>query len=665
MNNNWFCKRQPLPIIISALFFLAIGLITPGPVVADTPAWLRSAARETYPNVPPETEAVILFDEQEITVQSNGEVDTIYRRAYLILRPGGKGYGRLVIPFDTQRRLSWVKAWCIPKEGKDYEVKEKDALETGFGEEFYSDIHYKILEIPAATPGNVVGYEYRQKTRPFILQDEWWIQHSIPTRRSRFTLNLPSTWEHSEHWIHYAVQKPTSESPTQISWEVENILPIKDEPAMPVWQALVARMGVTYHPPTSGGSVLGPSNWGQIGIWSANLAAGSLRATPEIQLKVKELTASASTWRAKVDALTSYVQAHVRYVAIEIGIGGYQPHAAGDIYRYQYGDCKDKAALLSTMLHEVGIESYLALAQTERGIVTPEFASAITFNHAILAIRVPEGEDVKNLPTVVNTSKLGKLLFFDPTATYTPLGTLPSPLQENYVLVAASEGGELVRLPLLSPDTNRLTRHAKLELRSDGSLTGDVEEVRSGAEATNERAMLLHASGAERTKALENFLGSFLRGFHLTDATVNNLEKTGEPLGLKYQFTADRYAKSAGDLLVLRPRVLGEKAVDLSDSETRKYPFQFDEASLQTDDFEITLPPGFAVEDVPPPTKTENEFASYTSQIQVAGNKIHYTRTYQVKQVLVPAEKIEEFRKFNRQIAGDERSSVVLRHGSQ
>jgi hypothetical protein len=664
MNNNWFCKRQPLPITISAFLLSIIGLLAPVPASAETPAWLRSAARETYPNVPPETEAVILYDEQEITVQSNGEVDTIYRRAYLILRPGGKGYGQLVIPFNSEQKLVWVKAWCIPKDGKDYEVKEKDAIERSFGEEFYSDVHYKILEIPAATPGNVVGYEYRQKGHPFILQSEWWMQNPIPTRHSRFTLNLPASWEHSEHWMHYAVQKPTSESSTQVIWDVENIPAIKVEPDMPPWRAIVARMGVTFHPPSSNGSALGPSNWAQIGIWSANLAAGSLRATPEIQQKVKDLTASTTTWRAKVETLTSYVQAHVRYVAIEIGIGGYQPHPAGDTYRYQYGDCKDKATLLSTMLHEAGIESYLALAQTERGIVTPEFASARTFNHVILAIRVPESEDVKNLPTVVNSPKLGKLLFFDPTATYTPLGTLPSPLQENYVLVSSPEGGELVRLPLLAPDTNRLVRHAKLELHSDGSLTGDVEEIRSGSEATFEREMLLNASGAERTKVLENFLGTFLRGFHLMDASVNNLEKTGEPLDLKYQFTADRYAKSAGDLFVFRPRVLGEKAIDLSDGDARRYPFEFDAASLQTDDFEITLPPGLTVEDVPPPMKSETEFASYASQIQVTGNKVHYTRTYQVKEVIVPLEKLDEFRRFNHQISADERSSVVLKRGS-
>ncbi len=350
---------------------------------------------------------------------------------------------------------------------------------------------------------------------------------------------------------------------------------------------------------------------------------------------------------------------------IEIGIGGFQPHPAGDIYRHQYGDCKDKATLLSTMLREAGISSYLALAQVNRGVVTPEFASAITFNHAILAIPLPSDASVQGFTAVVENAKLGKLLFFDPTSEYTPFGTLPTYEQENYVLVATPQGGELVHLPLSAPSTNRLVRMANLELHADGSLSGSVDETTYGSMASDERERLLNSNATDRAKALESFLGSFLHGFHLIRASADNLEKLNEPFVLHYQFVAERYAKPAGDLLILRPRVLGEKATDaVEGDDPRKFPFTYEETSIQSDEFEITLPPGFVVDDLPPPTRAETEFGSYTSQIQVTGNKIRYTRTYQVKQVLIPLEKIEEFKKFNHQISTDERSSVVLKHGS-
>jgi len=664
MRNNLEFK-QLLPRAFGATLFLILSaLLTTTPARADAPSWLTAVAHDTYPGVPAETNAVILYNEQETTVQPNGDIETMYRRAYLILRPNGKQYGLVAVPFDNETKITWMKAWCIPKEGKNYELKEKDAVEVGDFESFYSDDRRKVLNIPAAIPGNVIGYEFRQKRRPFFLQDEWRIQDEAPVRRSRFTLNLPAGWEFSSKWIHYPEQKPTSQTATQIVWDVDHIAAIKDEPSMPNWRALIARMGVTYFPTGGSTKALGPTTWEQIGVWYNNLYAGRIQSTPEIQQKVKELTAKAATWNDKVSVLARYAQSQIRYVAIEIGIGGFQPHPAGDIFKHQYGDCKDKATLLNAMLHEIGVESYLALAQTERGVIAPEFASAITFNHAILAIRVPEGQDTKDFHSVLDVPKLGKLLIFDPTDTYTPFGYLPTYEQANYILVAAPEGGQLVSLPLHSPDVNRLVRSAKLRLYPDGSIAGSVEEMRYGAQASDERAMLLGTAGGDRAKILENFLSNFLHGFHLTEASTVDLDKVGEPLDVKYGFTAERYAKSAGDLLVVRPRVLGAKSDDVAEGDPRKFPVAFESASLQTDDFEITLPPGYSVEDVPAPMKAESEFASYASQVKVDGNVIHYTRTYQIKQVLVPLDKLDELKKFNRQIADDERSSVVLHHSA-
>jgi Domain of Unknown Function with PDB structure (DUF3857)/Transglutaminase-like superfamily len=666
MTRNWFCKRPmslPRTISLAALFVVAC-FAAVKPALADAPTWLQQAAKAPVTPAMSQGDAVILYNEQQTNVQSNGEVETLYRRAYLILRPNGKAYATLAVAFDKESHVTSMEGWCIPKEGKPYNVKMSDATETSYLGEFYTDTRIKILQIPASYPGNVIGYEYRQKGRPFILQGEWVIQNSIPTVRSLYTLNVPAGWEFNTRWIHYAEQAPLVRTQTQVAWEVDNIPGIENEPGMPPLRAVVARMGVTYHPTGPSVKEFGPSTWDQIGTWAANLASGPMQAiSPEMQQKVSSLTANATTWQAKVTWLADYVQSQIRYVAIEIGIGGFQPHAAAEVYRQQYGDCKDKATLLSAMLHQAGIDSYLALAQTGRGIVAPEFASAITFNHAILAIKVPQGDPAEKLPSVVTTTRFGKLLFFDPTDTYTPFGYIPSYLQENRVLVSTPEGGELVQLPLLPPVLNRLDRQAKLELHPDGTLTGAVSEVRVGGMASLERSLIL-AAGSDRAKVLETYLGRFLTGFHLTQATADNLEQVDRPLGLNYQFVAERYAKSAGDLLIVRPRVLGEKVDDYGEGQ-RQFPVDLREASMQTDTFEITLPPGYAADDVPPPTKLDSSFASYSSEVRVDGDKMTYTRTYQVKEIVVPMDQLTALRRFDRQVSADEKSDVVLHKTAQ
>ena len=76
-----------------------------------------------------------------------------------------------------------------------------------------------------------------------------------------------------------------------------------------------------------------------------------------IKSKVAELTAGASTSLEKMNALATFMQKEIRYVAIQLGIGGWQPHRASEVFQHRYGDSKDKATLLSTLLQQVGIES--------------------------------------------------------------------------------------------------------------------------------------------------------------------------------------------------------------------------------------------------------------------------------------------------------------------
>ena len=78
-------------------------------------------------------------------------------------------------------------------------------------------------------------------------------------------------------------------------------------------------------------------------------------------------------------------------MAIELGIGGWQPHSASEVFTHRYGDCKDKATLLAAMLHEIGVESYYVPINTNRGSVTPDTPANLAFNHVILAIKVPDG----------------------------------------------------------------------------------------------------------------------------------------------------------------------------------------------------------------------------------------------------------------------------------
>ena len=226
------------------------------------------------------------------------------------------------------------------------------------------------------------------------------------------------------------------------------------------------------------------------------------------------------------------------------------------------------------------------------------------------------------------------------------------------------DSGKLFLLPMLPPATNRLLRTATLTFGPTGNLSGEVNELRWGAPADDSRAQFVGSSPSDREKVVEKFLGAFLNNFTLTSASIGNLEKYDENFILHYQFVVEGYAKTAGNLLILRPRVVGEKGSNILAGKSRKYPIEFGGTTLQSDVFDITLPAGYVVDELPQPVDAKCDYASYKSNVEVKDNVLHYKRTYEIKGVVVPTEKLPEVRDFFHQVAAAEKSSAVLRRAN-
>lgn len=651
---------------------LAALLIAPFPAAAagdSAPDWLRAAAQQKLPDYDKDTNAVILLDDTQVTVRDNGEIEQRHRAAIRLLRPEARWeYGGIAVNFDKDTKILSLKAWTITSAGREMAVGEKDAVERGFSEDFeYNDVKIKALRFQEANPGSVVGYEYVQRVRPYVFEGTWEFQDTVPVKTARFVLQLPPGWEFAAGWFNYPEQQPQTPGNNQYVWEIHDLPAVQVEPRMPAWRSLAGWAGVKYFPRDPAQRAKSSGSWTDVGLWYNTLTQSSRIASPQIQQKVADLTSGLTDPVAKMRALTEFMQRNIRYYAVEIGIGGYQPHPAGEVFAHQFGDCKDKATLLSTMLHEIGIESYYVMIHTHRRSVHANYPS-IHFNHVILAIRLPESVPNASLYAIVNDPKLGRLLIFDPTNSYVPLGYVPSYLQDSPALIAGPEGGVLVSIPLLPPATNRLLRSAKLNLNAGGDLSGEVQEVEWGGPAADERGNYLEAQPSRRNEILDRFLGNFLSSFTVTNATVRNLEKYDQTFMLDYKFVSPGYASAAGNLLFLRPRVVGDKDTGLlrlfTQQKPRKYPIEFTEATRQDDLIDITLPAGYVVDGLPEPVQASCDYASYHSETKVADGVLHYKRTFEIKDVLVPTEKLGDLRAFLQQVAADQEATAVLRRSA-
>jgi hypothetical protein len=626
----------------------------------SVPDWVRTAATQNIPAYPSDTNAVILLDDTTYTVAADGSAVEDVRHVVKILRPQGRYEANIRVAFDKDTRILAMNVWSIGADGHEYAMKDKDFVETGYGDEdvAFADVRLRVAEAPAGDPGSVIAYEYEQRSPPYLTEKTWYFQNDVPRISQSFTLLLPTGYSYGTVWAHHAPMQAADLEGRRWRWEMNNMpaIDLEHVPMSPSESALAGRMTVHYSGP---GAAAEQDRWKSIGEWYEPLVHDRVAPTPEVAAKAQELTVGKTDFFDKTEAIGEFVQTQIRYVAIEVGIGGLQPHAAGDIFRNRYGDCKDKATLLTAMLSAVGVHAALMMVDTHRGFVDPD-APSLDGDHMIAAIEVPKGYSSPRLHSVVTAQTGRQYLIFDPTWDKTPFGQLEHELQGSFGVLMEGAETQAIQLPVLDPALNTIHRSASFKLDSDGVLKGTVTEKRFGDLAETRREVYAKSDVKEQTNFLDHMLGRDLTAFSASDVKAANVDALNQDFTLTYSLSAERYAKAMGSLLMVRPRVLGDLDLD-TDHKPRTIPIDLEETMQATDDYSIEIPDGYAVDELPDPVKLDLGFAAYESNFQATGNTLHYKRTYTVRQVTLPADRYADVQKLAGAIAADENSSAVLK----
>jgi hypothetical protein len=106
--------------------------------------------------------------------------------------------------------------------------------------------------------------------------------------------------------------------------------------------------------------------------------------------------------------------------------------------------------------------------------------------------------------------------------------------------------------------------------------------------------------------------------------------------------------------------VIGSEEL-VTDRKPRLVPIDLEQTMQEKDDFTIQLPDGYTLDEAPQAVKLDLGFASYESSTTLEGNALHYTRTYTVRQVSLPANRYPDVQKLAETIGADEQSRAVLK----
>jgi hypothetical protein len=419
---------------------------------ADLPASWKELKR-VDPRDYPDADAIILRRHISYTLAASPAVAAEHDEFIQILAAEGKRYGDFDISYTPPLEdISFSDCEVLSPEGKLTRLNPdaiREANDEALGD--YQASRRKFFSLPAVVPGAILHVHYQNEWKKFPLPH---VSLEVPVsgELTALELTMQVTVPRDEPF-HFALEN-LSNPPAARGSSIASDPAIKQTSygSTYFWQFtnLAAESREILAPPGQGIVLLVSTfpDWSDFAEWYARISKLTDEVTPEIKAKAAELTRESKSAREKVLSVYNYVTS-LRYVAIPLGVNSFRPHAAANVYKNQFGDCKDKANLFNTMLRSLNLDAHLVLVPRFRQAY--DALPGLAFNHAISRVTLPD-----------------ETLWVDTTDDVCRFGMLPPGDSARKVLVIAERTNSLTQLP--APE---LARH-KLSVRAEIDCSRDI-----------------------------------------------------------------------------------------------------------------------------------------------------------------------------------------------
>ena len=625
------------------MLFLCLGG-HPSSRADSVPDWLAAAGRVDLGHFGDGSAAVVVGTWTDFNVDATGKFVMTERTALRVLnRRSAEAHLDAVGYENNDTKVTSIETWAVSPSGRVTRSGKKDLTTVaGFTAfEAFTDVRVKSIKTPGAEDGSLLGFEIVTQGRLPISGMKFGMEDEIPVRVSELHVSVPSG---SLRWFmnHPERVEVLTQSPNEAAFRSVNRPAIPDESDAPPFSSLAAVVFVNYD--SKGPSAL--QSWEEAGHSYHTLFDNGEKPETEIRSQVESLASSESDPVSKIDALYTYVSRQIRYVAIEIGIGGYQPHLPADVYKNKYGDCKDKATLLISMLNQIGLRGYPALVGT-RGEVEadPTTPTLATFDHMIVAFPVPASlrPAVEKFPAY---DPRNQILWMDPTSDTDPLGQLPEMDQGVFALIAYPERGDLQRIPQAAPEQNGYEYAANIRLQSDGTGTAEVEARYFGVSNARRHTFYRGRSQSEIVKAFEERVTSYVNQAAFRQASISGTEDNRQQIMEKFSFAGNFATASSGDSWFFQPLILSGIAVPEVLPRPRQLPLDVGVPYHVRCEYRLALPAGMRIERMPDKTSVKSEFGEVTIEYSMSGDILVATQNVSFAQSRILPDKYPAFRDF-------------------
>jgi hypothetical protein len=365
------------------------------------------------------------------------------------------------------------------------------------------------------------------------------------------------------------------------------------------------------------------SSWTNFSAAVVPVFQSQLRTDGAVAAKAKELVASANTDWERIGALCRFVQKDIRYLQIDLNkdyLAGYRPNPAAEVLANRYGDCKDKATLLISLLRAIGKEGYYLLVSSGDPFAVPEDWPSLRFNHVIVAI--PADDTTPVSWPIIEDHRLGKLVTFDPTNPVAPLGVLASEDQGGWGLIVSSPGSTLVRMPFEEPTRTGVERTITASLSPNGGLMASFKERTLGSRGAD--------SYWERFKQANDRYGRSLEeGIHAVFPVTSKFawkdhwDEAGALHEVEMTFEVINFSRRLGmERMLVTPGIFApDRTLPPSPAEFETIMFY---PGYLKENVRLKIPDGWVVQELPDNWSLMNERSSCVLKYRLEGSEIVY-----------------------------------------
>ena len=590
--------------------------------------------------------AVMLLKEIEYTVSSDLTYRIRERRRIKILNKGGHRFSEVIVFYNTlSETLEIEEARTIKPDGEAVALDPanvRDVKSTALL--VYTESRYKRFSMPSVEDGCILDYTFVKTGRNLHLSREFWktlvIETDIPQERVTIRLSVPQSKRVATKLVpeQPAFEVTSSEHEQEygrtIEFAMRDVPPLSTEPQAPPPPALGTRLIFTSIP-----------SWETVWKWYRGLSDEARRPDEAITKAVGEVIAGAATDLGKARAIYNYVCSKIRTVGLQLGPHGYQPHSAASIYENRYGDCKDKAILLLTMLDVAGLEGSIVLVPTDAmAQVDPDMPTLDQFDHAIATL-------------VVGDTRY----WLDTTGGETAFGDVPVRDQGRIVFVIGKERGEFMGIPVQRADENTLKNTGTAALAADGTLTMTERIEYTGAFATMFRDEYRYDEAAVQRRELAEALNNFCAGAVLGEYAIAGMDDLADTVVYTRAYTAPDYAALADDLMVLTAPLQRIGLLELTALAERRQPLRLGQTMRREGELTLTIPEGYHVRNLPKPVTLVTDVGSYAESYKVNRDGAIVCRNrFELSVPVIEPKDYPAFREFVRRVAREQRRIIVL-----